>query len=187
MGRSDTLTRGGLPTRTLSSIAELEPFFPDDPDGPTTIPRPEGGLPEPRPPVPSIHRQEEDDDFEEATIPRVSAGTDRSLPPAHDLLGEEPGFEPPTARPSPAEPEAPTQEVRASEAGVRAPDKVVIREAGGNVIGITSIGNRNPDNPFDLPFRSLVRFDFPVYQPDDCPLCREGVELVKPGSRKQVL
>jgi orotate phosphoribosyltransferase len=62
----------------------------------------------------------------------------------------------------------------------------VIREAGGNVIGVTSIGNRNPDNPFDLPFRSLVRFDFPIYQPDDCPLCREGVELVKPGSRKQV-
>jgi orotate phosphoribosyltransferase len=62
----------------------------------------------------------------------------------------------------------------------------VLQEAGGNVIGVTSIGNRNPDNPFDLPFRSLVHFDFPVYQPDDCPLCREGAPLVKPGSRQKV-
>ncbi|MBU0753664.1 MAG: orotate phosphoribosyltransferase [Planctomycetes bacterium] len=62
----------------------------------------------------------------------------------------------------------------------------VIREAGGNVIGVTSIGNRNAGNPFDLPFRSLVCFDFPVYQPDDCPLCRDGVTLVKPGSRHKV-
>lgn len=61
----------------------------------------------------------------------------------------------------------------------------VIRRAGGNVIGVTAIGNRNPDNPFDLPFRSLVKFDFPVYQPDDCPICRDGIPVKKPGSRKQ--
>ena len=53
-------------------------------------------------------------------------------------------------------------------------------------IGVTAIGNRNPDNPFDLPFRSLVKFDFPVHQPDDCPLCRDGTPVVKPGSRKQI-
>jgi orotate phosphoribosyltransferase len=62
----------------------------------------------------------------------------------------------------------------------------VIKAAGGNVIGVTAIGNRNPDNPFDLPFKFLVKFDFPVYQPDDCPLCSKGVPLVKPGSRKKV-
>ncbi|MFH2001420.1 MAG: orotate phosphoribosyltransferase [Planctomycetota bacterium] len=62
----------------------------------------------------------------------------------------------------------------------------VLREAGGNVIGVTSIGNRNPGNPFDLPFRSLVRFDFPVHQPDDCPLCANGIPVVKPGSRDKV-
>lgn len=60
-----------------------------------------------------------------------------------------------------------------------------IQEVGGNVIGVTSIGNRNPGNPFDVPFKSLVRFDFPVYQPDDCPLCAQGIPLVKPGSREK--
>ena len=59
----------------------------------------------------------------------------------------------------------------------------VIQKAGGKVIGVTAIGNRNPDNPFDHPFRTLVKLDFPVYEAGDCPLCREGVPLVKPGSR----
>ena len=139
VGRQDTLTRGGLPTRALSSIAELEPFFPEAADEPTTVPRydseraqdatPRGlGPLDSRPPVPSIHREDEDDDFEEATIPRVSAGTDRNLPPAHDLLGEEPGFEPATQR-RPESSQGMVAEVRPSEAGVRVPDKVVIREA----------------------------------------------------------
>jgi orotate phosphoribosyltransferase len=59
-------------------------------------------------------------------------------------------------------------------------------EAGGNVIGVTAVGNRQPGNPFDIPFRPLVQFDFPVYQPDDCPLCAEGTPPVKPGSRQRV-
>ena len=59
----------------------------------------------------------------------------------------------------------------------------VLRQAGGNVIGVASIGNRNPANPFDVPFRSLVKFDFPVHQPDDCPICRDGIPVEKPGSR----
>lgn len=32
-------------------------------------------------------------------------------------------------------------------------------------------------------FHSCVRLQFPVYQPSDCPLCRDQVPLVKPGSR----
>jgi orotate phosphoribosyltransferase len=61
-----------------------------------------------------------------------------------------------------------------------------IRKAGGNVIGMAAIGNRNSGNPFDLPFKFLVPFEFPVYQPDDCPLCTGGEPLVKPGSRKKI-
>ncbi|GAG42935.1 unnamed protein product, partial [marine sediment metagenome] len=30
---------------------------------------------------------------------------------------------------------------------------------------------------------SLVAIDVPTYSADDCPLCREGLPLVKPGSR----
>lgn len=60
-----------------------------------------------------------------------------------------------------------------------------IRESGGEVIGVAAIGNRNAGNPFDLPFKHLVRFEFPVHQPDDCPLCAQGEPLVKPGSRQK--
>lgn len=133
VGRADTLARGGLPSRPLSSIAELEPFFPAIDDGPATVPRYESDRPpesvtQARPPIPSVHRDEDDNDFDEATIPRVSAGTDRSLPPAQELLGEEPGFEPATQRhPFASDPEEPRP--RTSEAGVRAPEKVVIRDA----------------------------------------------------------
>ncbi|MBC7117269.1 MAG: hypothetical protein H5T93_09615 [Pseudothermotoga sp.] len=38
--------------------------------------------------------------------------------------------------------------------------------------------------PFDVPFYSLVKLELPVFEPDDCPLCRQNVPLVKPGSRK---
>ena len=59
----------------------------------------------------------------------------------------------------------------------------ILRKMEGEVIGVTAIGNRNKGNPFDLPFRSLLRFDFPVYKPGDCPLCAKDEPLVKPGSR----
>ncbi|MBF0494197.1 MAG: orotate phosphoribosyltransferase, partial [Candidatus Omnitrophica bacterium] len=32
---------------------------------------------------------------------------------------------------------------------------------------------------------SLIKMNFPVYEPDKCPLCKEGLPLVKPGSRPQ--
>ena len=35
----------------------------------------------------------------------------------------------------------------------------------------------------DVPYRSLLPMDVPTYQPESCPLCARGVELVKPGSR----
>ena len=62
----------------------------------------------------------------------------------------------------------------------------VIRGLGAEVIGVASIGNRNPGNPFDVPFRALVKLDFPTYQADDCPLCAEMGPPVKPGSRTAI-
>ncbi len=133
VGRADVLTRGGLPSRALAAIAELEPFFPDEARAArlnSDRPMPRGPL-ESRPPVPSIHREQDDGDFEEATIPKISAGTDRSLP-TQEVLGEEPGFEPATQRrPGPSDAPGPVEPPRlpVEPAAVKAPDKVVIRDA----------------------------------------------------------
>ena len=36
---------------------------------------------------------------------------------------------------------------------------------------------------FDVPCRSLVSMTLPTYEPEDCPLCAQGLPVVKPGSR----
>lgn len=37
---------------------------------------------------------------------------------------------------------------------------------------------------FGVKFVNLISMDIVSYEPDDCPLCKEGkLELVKPGSR----
>ncbi len=36
---------------------------------------------------------------------------------------------------------------------------------------------------FDVPLFSLARLPIESYQPDACPLCRQGLPVVKPGSR----
>jgi len=35
----------------------------------------------------------------------------------------------------------------------------------------------------DLPVEALVRLPLPTYPPEACPLCAEGMPLIKPGSR----
>ena len=37
--------------------------------------------------------------------------------------------------------------------------------------------------PKDLPFFALADFDFEMYAPEDCPMCKAGSEAIKPGSR----
>lgn len=47
-----------------------------------------------------------------------------------------------------------------------------------------SIVDRRPDASVqDMPLSSLWKVDFPVYDPDSCPLCADQLPLVKPGSR----
>jgi orotate phosphoribosyltransferase len=59
----------------------------------------------------------------------------------------------------------------------------VIEEMGGEVIGIACIVDRSVKE-IGLPVYSAMRLDIQTYEPDDCPLCRQGIPLVKPGSRK---
>jgi orotate phosphoribosyltransferase len=63
----------------------------------------------------------------------------------------------------------------------------VARAAGAMVVGAASIVNRSGGSgQFDVPFVSLLDVSLPTYEPAVCPLCAQGVAVVKPGSRPVV-
>ena len=66
----------------------------------------------------------------------------------------------------------------------------VARAAGGQVIGAAAIVNRSGGAAggarFDVPFAALLEVDLPAYEPQACPLCAQGLSVVKPGSRQVV-
>jgi orotate phosphoribosyltransferase len=63
----------------------------------------------------------------------------------------------------------------------------VARAAGATVLTAGAIidrsGGASTPERIDVPFHSLVTLSLPTYQPEQCPLCAEGVPVVKPGSR----
>jgi len=60
----------------------------------------------------------------------------------------------------------------------------VAKAAGGQVIGTASIVDRSGGTiRFDVPFSSLLDIALPTYEPEQCPLCAQGLPVVKPGSR----
>jgi len=63
----------------------------------------------------------------------------------------------------------------------------VVREAGGIVVGVASLVDRSGDRDpgFAAPFVGLLTIDVPTWTPEECPLCRDGVPVVKPGSRER--
>jgi len=73
----------------------------------------------------------------------------------------------------------------------------VVEELGGEIVGVAALANRGfckrehsdiktQDNcklPQDIPFFALADFTFKMYNPQECPLCKDGSEAIKPGSR----
>lgn len=61
-----------------------------------------------------------------------------------------------------------------------------VTAAGGNVIGAGSIVDRS-NGAVDVGVRrvSLLTLNVIAFEPSDCPLCKQGIPVVKPGSRKQ--
>ncbi len=73
----------------------------------------------------------------------------------------------------------------------------VVKELGGTIVGVAALANRgfckrthsdittkpNCKLPQDIPFFALADFTFEMYAPDTCPLCKNGSEAIKPGSR----
>ena len=61
----------------------------------------------------------------------------------------------------------------------------VAKAAGAQVVGAASIVNRSGGTlKFDVPLESLLDYSLPTYEPDQCPLCAQGLPVVKPGSRQ---
>jgi len=59
----------------------------------------------------------------------------------------------------------------------------VARAAGGHVVGAASIVNRGSGVQLDVPYAALLELTLPLYEPDKCPACAQGLPVVKPGSR----
>jgi len=65
--------------------------------------------------------------------------------------------------------------------------QALAREAGAEVVAVGALVDRTAgrDPGFGMPLEALVRLDAPTYAPEECPECRRGLPLVKPGSRKR--
>jgi orotate phosphoribosyltransferase len=60
----------------------------------------------------------------------------------------------------------------------------VASAAGGHVVGAASIVDRSAGSVrLEVPLSSLLEIAFPTYEPSACPLCAQGLPVVKPGSR----
>lgn len=61
----------------------------------------------------------------------------------------------------------------------------LMKAAGAEVVGVGSVVDRsNGTVDFGVPFHALVSMDVQSWEADNCPLCREGQPIIKPGSRK---
>jgi len=60
----------------------------------------------------------------------------------------------------------------------------VVEEAGGRVVAAGALIDRS-GGKIEFPVDAQALLDLPIasYEPEDCPLCREGSAAVKPGSR----
>lgn len=61
----------------------------------------------------------------------------------------------------------------------------VVKAHGGVVAAVASIIDRSDVPPdYGVRFESLAKIDIKTYEPEECPLCKAGSPVVKPGSRK---
>ena len=71
-----------------------------------------------------------------------------------------------------------------------------IQKRGGEVVGFAALANRGVCKragqeeskaecklPANKPLFALADFTFPIYEPAECPMCKEGSKPIKPGSR----
>lgn len=60
----------------------------------------------------------------------------------------------------------------------------LVKKAKASLVAVASIVDRSGGRAdFGVPFISLLPMDIKAFKEEDCPLCKEGVPLYKPGSR----
>lgn len=61
----------------------------------------------------------------------------------------------------------------------------VIKENGATIAGVGMLVDRSSEKiDFGCTTQSLIKFDIKTFPPNECPLCKEGTPIGKPGSRK---
>ena len=61
----------------------------------------------------------------------------------------------------------------------------LIKELGGEVAAVAALVDRSGGKvDFGVPAHYLLDLEVKAYAPDECPLCKDGIPIVKPGSRK---
>ncbi len=59
----------------------------------------------------------------------------------------------------------------------------LVRAAGAEVVGVAVMVDRSAGSAdFGVPLRSLLQLQLATYAPEDCPMCRQGLAIDKPGS-----
>jgi orotate phosphoribosyltransferase len=63
----------------------------------------------------------------------------------------------------------------------------IVKRSGASVVGVGSIVDRsNGKVNFGFPQKSAVMMDVVSFPPEDCELCKKGLSVLKPGSRKVI-
>ena len=58
----------------------------------------------------------------------------------------------------------------------------VVEQAGARIAGVVCLVDRSPGGlDFGMPSNTLLRLPIATWDPDTCPLCRQGIPLSKPG------
>ncbi|NPV87958.1 orotate phosphoribosyltransferase [Coprothermobacteraceae bacterium] len=60
----------------------------------------------------------------------------------------------------------------------------LVQSHGGIVRVALSVVQRQKQIDLPVPYASLVTLELPLYDPDNCPLCQQGIPLVKPGTKQ---
>lgn len=60
----------------------------------------------------------------------------------------------------------------------------LVRDAGGEAVGVVSLIDRGGEKAFDVPLYPLLRLEVESWAPETCGLCAANVPVYSPGSRR---